>query len=483
MLPLSAATLAFVLGRRALPVLLTLSVAATMLAAAMLAWQVAALGPVRHAFGGWGAPLGIGLHADGLSALMLLMTALVRGLVSVYAWAYFAQAAVHQGAERAGADATPVPARWFWPLWLFMWAALNAVFVSADVFNLYVTLELLTLTAVPQVALAGGAAVAAGLRYLLAAVLAALFYLLGVALLYGATGTLDIGQLGATLEPGPPAWAAIALITVALLLKSALFPLHGWLPPAHAAAPAPVSALLSALVVKASFYLLARLWFTAFPGALVPAAGTLIGLLAAGAVFWGSWQALRVEQLKPLVAWSTVAQLGTLFLLFPLATTAPELAWQGAIVQALAHALAKAALFLAAGSVMLALGHDRLGGLGGMAQHLPLTVLTIALAGVSLMGLPPSGGFVAKWLLLQAALAGGQWPWAVVIVAGGLATAGNMFRVLRQAFVPPTEGTRWRPLPRSMELAALALALAALLLGLVTDSVLALLGRGWTLQP
>ncbi len=97
MLPLSAATLAFVLGRRALPVLLTLSVAATMLAAAMLAWQVAALGPVRHAVGGWGAPLGIELYADGLSALMLLMTAVVGGLVSVYAWAYFAQAAVHPG--------------------------------------------------------------------------------------------------------------------------------------------------------------------------------------------------------------------------------------------------------------------------------------------------------------------------------------------------------------------------------------------------
>lgn len=462
-LPLFAAVTALALGPRDMKPLLAVALPAIVIAVVALALQLVATGPVRHAVGGWGAPLGIELHADGLSTVMLLMSATVGTVVSLYALSYFA--------------AVPDQARWFWPLWLFLWAALNALFASADVFNLYVTLELVTLAAVPLVALAGGAAVAASLRYLLAAVLASLLYLLGVALLYGAASTLDIAQLGATLAPGPAVWTAIALITVALLLKSGLFPLHHWLPPAHAQAPAPVSALLSALVVKASFYLLARLWFKAFPAALVAQAGTLLGALAAGAIVWGSWQALRAQRLKLLIAWSTVAQLGYLFLLFPLAESAAarELAWQGAIYQTVSHAFAKASLFLAAGAVLRSLGHDRLEGLDGMAQHFPLALLSIGIAGMSLMGLPPSGGFVAKWLLLRAALAGGQWHWALLIVGGGLAAAGYMFRIVRPAFVPRAAAAHWRPVPRALELAALALALAALLLGFASDAVLALL--------
>jgi formate hydrogenlyase subunit 3/multisubunit Na+/H+ antiporter MnhD subunit len=194
--------------------------------------------------------LGIDLYADGLSLLMLMVTALVGLGISVYSSGYFKRdKAVH-----------------FWPLWMFLWAALNALFLSGDIFNLYVTLELMGLAAVALVALAGGAdALTSAMRYLLVSLLGSLAYLLGVALLYHGFGSVDIAILAQRVEPSPAARAAVGLMSVGLLLKTALFPLHFWLPPAHASAPAPVSALLSALVVKASFYILLRLWLEIFP--------------------------------------------------------------------------------------------------------------------------------------------------------------------------------------------------------------------------
>ncbi|MFQ5488823.1 MAG: proton-conducting transporter membrane subunit, partial [Gammaproteobacteria bacterium] len=202
-----------------------------------LARLVAEQGAQRYAVGGWGAPLGIDLYADGLSLLMLMVTAALGLGISVYSTGYF---------ERKRSAV-------FWPLWLFLWAALNALFLSADIFNLYVTLELLGLAAVALVALAGGAeALISAMRYLLVSLLGSLFYLLGVALLYHSYGSVDIAILAERVEPSPAVWAAMGLMSAGLLLKTALFPLHFWLPPAHANAPAPVSALLSALVVKAS---------------------------------------------------------------------------------------------------------------------------------------------------------------------------------------------------------------------------------------
>jgi multicomponent Na+:H+ antiporter subunit D len=149
----------------------------------------------------------------------------------------------------------------------------------------------------------------------------------------------------------------------------------------------------------------------------------LLGSLGAAAVFWGSIQALRQTRLKLLVAYSTVAQLGYLFIAFPLAGADPALAWSGSIYLALSHAFAKGAMFLAAGSIMTQGGHDEIEELDRVVDRMPLTLAAFALAGISLAGLPPSGGFVGKWMLLQAAMAQGQWFWAFVMIAGGLLTA------------------------------------------------------------
>ena len=429
-----------------------------------LFWQVIGHGPQSYPVGGWGAPLGIDLYADGLSIIMLAMTAVVGIGCTLYATGYYSHGG--EGKEKQHHQDSAL----FWPLWLLLWAALNALFLSADIFNLYVALELLGLSAVALVALAGGpSAVTAAVRYLLVSLLGSMSYLLGVALLYFAHGTLSLGLLGEVVNSSPAGFAAITLMTAGLTMKTALFPLHFWLPPAHANAPAPVSTVLSALVVKASFYLLLRLWFQVFTATVTPSVANLLGILGVAAILWGSAQALLAQRLKLLVAYSTVAQLGYLFLVFPLAqgTGTGFSAWSGGVYFILSHAFAKGAAFLAAGTVLYGFGHDRIDELVGVTRRMPVTMFAFAIAGVSLIGLPPSGGFIAKWLLLNAALAGGQWWWAIVIVSGGLLAAAYVFRFFSRAFRHVGEISTCRRIPRSMELTALALALFSLGLGII----------------
>ena len=463
LLPLVAGMFCF-LWPRAAKLLGQVTAFVVVLSVAGLGVQMLENGIYHHAVGGWGAPLGIDLYADGLSLLMLAVTALVGFAVSVYSAGYF---------ERKAA------AR-FWPLWLFLLAALNALFLSADIFNLYVTLELMGLAAVALTALPGGRdALGGAMRYLLATLLGSLAYLLGVALLYHGFGSVDIALLGQRAEPAPFLWAALGLMGAGLLVKTALFPLHFWLPPAHASAPAPVSGLLSALVVKASFYILLRLWLEIF-GPLVSHEGvvTLLGLLGVAAILWGSVQALRQTRLKLLIAYSTVAQIGYLFLAFPLAAAGGVSAWSAAAYLALSHALAKAAMFLAAGNLLRFGGHDRIADLDRVVQRLPFTAGAFALAGVSIIGLPPSGGFIGKWLLLEAALAQGRWDLAAVMILGGLLATGYIFKVLGHAFTQAAVSHDPRAVPAGMEWAALLLAMGAVLLGFLAVPVLLLLGIG-----
>ncbi|AHY48244.1 Formate hydrogenlyase subunit 3/Multisubunit Na+/H+ antiporter MnhD subunit (plasmid) [Rubrobacter radiotolerans] len=477
-LPLAAATLSCVLRARVSRALALVSGAGIVLAALGLCLTVYRRGPQAYELGGWGAPLGIELYADGLSALMLLMTALVGTGVSVYAVRYFS-GEKGAGSQRAG-DSGDVAGS-FWALWMFLWAALNGVFLSSDVFNLYVVLELLGLSSVALITLERGRAVlAAGMRYLLVSLFGSLLYLLGVALLYGAYGTLSVKLLGDLVEPGAYSYAALGVIVLGMLLKTALFPLHFWLPPAHANAPTPVSVLLSALVVKGTFYLLLRLWLDVFPPEMTPAAGQLLGVLGAAAIVWGSVLALLQRRLKLLVAYSTVAQVGYLFLLFALLPVAGAdlYAYSGGVYHAFSHALAKAAMFMAAGTVMYVLGHDEIAGAHGILRHLPLSVAGFAIAGVTLMGLPPSGGFTAKWLLLVGAVEAGRWDLAAVVALGGLLAAMYVFPFLNRALIQVGPQKPLRPAPRSLEVTTLSLALLSLSLGLVSAPLVELLQVG-----
>jgi formate hydrogenlyase subunit 3/multisubunit Na+/H+ antiporter MnhD subunit len=453
-------------GRNAQRVALAILLPGVGIAIAISAALVRSGQTVVYVLGGWVPPLGVALRADGLAAAMLVTTAVVISGIAVYARTDFATPS-----SAAEARAPLI----FWTLLLAVWGSLNLVFVSGDLFTLYVALELLTFAGVPLVCLDGsGETLRSALRYLLFALLGSMLYLLGVVLLYGAYGTLDIALLAARIRPEPIPWIAVALMTTGLLAKTALFPLHLWLPPAHAGAPAAASAVLSALVVKGSFFLVVRLWFDVMPGVVTLPSAQLLAALGAGAILFGSVVALRQERLKLLIAYSTLAQIGYLFLMFPLAFDAGSSELQqgsalaGGVLQAISHATAKAAMFMSAGLIYKALGHDRIGELRGIARALPVSVLAFALGGVALMGLPPSGAYLAKKLLLGAAAETGQWWWDLVLQAGGFLTASYVVLVLAHALWPAAEPVNLRaPTARLQEIAALALALCSMLLSFV----------------
>jgi multicomponent Na+:H+ antiporter subunit D len=462
--PVMGVLLAFVLGKRYVRLIayaiIPLGLA---IAVAILVALPQSMRPLVYLLGAWPPPLGVALRADGLSAVMLAATAVVICAVAIYAHADFSVAATETRAPFA-----------FWILLLAIWGALNTIFVGGDLFTLYVALELLTFAAVPLVSLDGRSeTLRAAIRYLLFALLGSVLYLLGTALLYGRYGTLDIVLLSHRIGAEPASLVAAALMTTGLLAKTALFPLHLWLPPAHAGAPAAASAVLSGLVVKGSFFIIVRLWFQVMPGLAGFAATQLLAALGAAAIVFGSVLALRQERLKLLIAYSTLAQIGYLFLMFPLAfDTSGRLesgrALAGGLLQAVSHATAKAAMFMAAGSIYAGLGHDRIAGLHGIVRILPLSVLAFAVAGVALMGAQPSGASLAKDLLLQAATETGQWWWAVVLQAGGMLTAAYVVLVLTHALAPSdTSIALTGPAPRLQDMAALVLALSSLLLGLV----------------
>lgn len=418
-------------------------------------------GPLEHQLAGWAPPLGIALRADGLGAILLGLTAVVGAATAVYA---------------ASSSATYGGDRRFWPLALLLWSGITGVAVSGDLFNTYVALEVLSLGAVGLVAMGGRDAHGPALRYLLVAVFGSMLYLLAVAMVYGMTGTLDLTEAGAVIAADPFAdtrWP-LALAVVGLGVKSALLPLHAWLPPAHSSAPSAVSPLLSALVVKAAFVVTVRLWFDV----LGPddAVAVVVGVCATAAILLAGVLALAQRRLKRVVAYSTVAQVGYLYLLFPLtsATDDPDaqrLAWAGTLGLVVAHGLAKGALFLAAGSLKLAAGTDDLAGIVGAARQLPTLSLTMMMAGVSLVGLPISLGFAGKWLIVSGAVQGGQW-WAVaVVVAGSLLAAAYLLRpvatVLRDSDEHEEVGrAELDRLPAALRLIPLLLALLVVLLGL-----------------
>jgi formate hydrogenlyase subunit 3/multisubunit Na+/H+ antiporter MnhD subunit len=433
-----------------------------------LGGEIVSHGAIEVQFGGWQAPLGITLYADGLSAVLLAITAIVFGSITFYAHAYFKD---------------HVQAYSFWPLWFFLWSALNALFLSADIFNLYVTLELLGLSAVALVAFSQSEeSLSAAMRYLLVSLTGSLIYLMGVAFIYATNGSLNLHMLAPTGTLSLSFVAAFALIVAGLAMKSALFPMHFWLPPAHANAPAPVSAVLSALVVKASFYILVRLWVLVFQPFINTSFTHFLGFLGGAAIIWGSLQALVALRLKLLVAYSTVAQVGYLFLVFPLSSMpqVDQMVWNGGLYFILSHACAKSAIFLTAGTVISVYGHDRIDDLQGIVHQLPVSMFAFAMAGVSLIGLPPSSGFIAKWIYLNASLSKGQWWWSLLIVIGSLLSAAYIFRFFSRAFKYTPKVDENLPPSRIMEWTAFFLALCSILLGLFSPSVIHFLQAGNT---
>lgn len=405
--------------------------------------RVSESGPITYALGDWAAPWGIEYRVDLVGAFVLVIVSAIGSVVMPFAKASVEHEIPHNRIYL------------FYAMVLLCLAGLLGIAITGDAFNLFVFLEISSLSSYVLISLGSDRrALTAAFRYLLMGTIGATFYIIGVGLMYMMTGTLNIADL-ATLIPAVAdtrtIQAALAFLTVGLSLKLALFPLHLWLPNAYAYAPSVVTVFLAATATKVAVYALIRVLFTIFGGtdvlAALPFRSVLMGL-AVAAIFAGSLVAIFQDDVKRMLAYSSIAQIGYIILGIGFATVT---GLTGSIIHLFNHSLMKGALFMALGCVFYAIGSVHIRDLEGMGRRMPLTMAAFVIAGLSLIGVPPTVGFVSKWVLVQAALEAGLWPIAALILASSLLAAVYIWRVVEIAYFRPVpDGAGEASVPLSM---------------------------------
>lgn len=439
--------------------------------AVLLAYRVATTGPLHYFLGGWVPPWGIEVIVDRWAALGLLAVTGVGLPVLVYA--------LYDAEHELDAH---VVGRYF-GLMLVLMAAMLGVIMAADVFNLFVFVEISSLAACGIIAVKGDrTATEASLRYLILGALGSGALLLGVALLFMVTGHLNMRLAGdqimtAVLEYPKVVYAGLGFAILGMSIKAALFPLHVWLPDAHASAPTPSSAMLSGLVVKVYIFGLWRLFDVMFGEGLMTAVSVrgLLLVLASLGIFGGSILAIGQDDLKRMLAYSTVANIGYVFLGLGLNS---ERALIGAALHIINHALMKAALFLAAGAIIHATGTRHVRRLAGIGLRMPWTMGSFTIGALAMVGIPPLNGFVSKWYLALGALDAGQPLYVIVILVSSLLSGLYYAPIIISAFFePPRHGSEARDPHLFMTGPTVLLAAGCVLLGLFPSLLLVLLGR------
>jgi len=466
-LPLLGGVLTPLLFRRrpVIPCFWAVAVASvTAAVAVMLLLRLIDSGDFSYAVGGWLPQYGIELRFDQIGAFALPASLLVM-LALVFSRHYVAR------------TVDPEKISYYYALVLINLGGLNGFLVTGDLFNLFVFMEIFSVSAYALVAMARQPIAAlAALKYLLLGALSSLLVLFSVGVVFAMTGTLNIEDAAVLLEGSSsmPAGLALAGLATGFAVKAALFPVHFWLPDAHAAAPAPVSAILSALVVKAGVVGLLRT-LELFGGGeslyLQPLLSLMLWLGALGTL-GGALMALVQRDIKLMLAYSTIANIGYIFIGLGLATTS---AVGGAMVHAVNHAVMKSALFLAAGAMIHQTGLRNIDDLRGLGRRMPATAFGMAFTLVALSGVPPMAGFVGKWQIALGALEAGQpLPVAVLVLAGLVVLAFGVRMINALYFRPPARVSTVSSVeaPVSMWLPVLILAVASLALGLAGSSML-----------
>jgi len=393
-----------------------------------LAGEVARNGVVDYALGGFAPPMGIALRIDALGAMMALLISAMGAIGAVYSG--------HALVSEVRTEKHAL----FQAGYLLCVAGYLGVVLTGDAFNAFVFLEISSIGTYALVAIGeqrDRRALPAAFNYLIAGTLGATFYVIGVGFLYGATGTLNMADMGVrlvTLGDNPAVQAGFAFIVAGLGMKAAMFPLHGWLPGAYAGAPSLVSLFLAATATKAAIYLMMRFTFDVFPQDADFAQVFLqfvLAPLAAVAAIVCSVQAIFEQEVRRTLAFSSVAQVGFILLGFSLATQAGASAGAFYI---LAHALMKAALFMALGAFAIGLNARRLDDFAGVGREAPWTTIAFAIAAASLAGVPLTMGFLGKWMLIEAALLAGEGWMVVVFAAGSLLTLVYVGRMIEAMF-------------------------------------------------
>ncbi len=470
-LPLAAAALCAMLRRPfAAWALATATSWIAVLIATLLLARVMAEGPISYWLGSWQPPWGIEYRIDAASALLLLLVSGIGAIIMPYA------------RLSVGRDVAPESQPWYYATYLLCLTGLLGMSATGDAFNVFVFMEVASLSSYILIALGRDRrALFAAYQYLVLGTIGATFFIIGVGFLYVVTGTLNMADLAArlaTVEDARPVIVGIAFLAVGLGLKSALFPLHYWLPNAYAYAPSVSTAFLAATATKVAIYLLLRFFFTVLgPG--MPFAGSPIATIwiamSVAAMVLASVTAIHQAGIKRMLAYSSVAQIGYITLGIGLAS---EMGLTGALVHLFNHAVMKGALFLLIGGAILRGGDVSLDALAGLARRMPATFAGIVIAGLSLIGVPGTVGFVGKWLLVAAALEQGLVWLAIVIVGSSALAVVYVWRIVEAAcFKPAPAETEFSEMPPSMLIPAWVLVGFCLYFGLDTSLTTEVAGR------
>ena len=398
--------------------------------AVMLVQRVYDGGTLSYALGAWAMPWGIEYRVDMAGALMTLIIAAIGAVVMPYAWRSIQHEMLRKHVSL------------FYTCYLLCLTGLLGIVVTGDVFNLFVFLEISSLSSYVLISLGSTRrALTAAYQYLVMGTIGATFILIGVGFLYMMTGTLNMMDLSQRLPEVADTRTirvAFAFVTVGVSIKLALFPLHLWLPNAYTFAPSAVSAFIAATATKVGVYVLLRFFFTVFGIRFSFDAmhvGEILMLLAVAAILVASLVAIFQDNVKRMLAYSSVAQIGYIILGISLASVDGVSA---GMLHLFNHAVIKGALFLAMGCIFLRLGSVELRDMHGLARQMPWTMAAFVVGGLSLVGIPLTAGFISKWYLVSAVLAEGYWPLAVLILVSSLLALMYIWRVVEAAyfFVP-----------------------------------------------
>lgn len=400
----------------------------TLLGTVALLREVIAGGPISYFLGGWDRVSGIGieLRVDTLNALVLVVIASVALLTASYS--------CHRVAEDTPGRSVP-----FYTLFLLLCSALMGMTVTADAFNLFVLLEVSSLTSYGLIAMGQSKrGTLAAFNYIIMGTIGASFYLLGVGYLYISTGTLDMSDIHATivsrgLADSPSVLVAFVLIMVGVWIKMAFFPLYGWLPNAYTFAPSTSACILAPLMTKVSVYIMIRIMLTVFGAEYVfehLGWSQLIVVLATLAIVAGSVLALAQKKLKKMLCYLIVAEVGYM-------VGGVWLGNHNGIVGASYHVISDAfmtlCLFLAAGIFFRRLGSHNIDDMEGLFARMPVTMGAFAVGALAMIGVPPTCGFFSKWYLVQGGIAAGHWEYVAALLFSSLVNAILFFRIFEVA--------------------------------------------------
>jgi multicomponent Na+:H+ antiporter subunit D len=400
----------------------------TFAAAVSIAGLVLEHGELTYELGNWPVPFGIGLVIGPFSALMLVV--ITGASLAALAW----------GRASMNAEVGHDHQTLLYSCWLLALAGLIGITVTGDAFNVFVFMEISSLAS--YVLVANGPtrqALTASFKYLVTGTLGATFYLIGVGYLYMMTGTLNLADMAVRVgevSDTMPVLIASGFLLMGLALKAALFPMHAWMPNAYQYAPTPVTVFFAACSTKVALFVLIRFDFLVLQPNLGELAGMfaafLIPLCVAGFLI-GSTVAIFERDLKRMLGYSSVAQIGYILLAVALASSSGITA---AVVHMFNHALMKAALFMAVGCFVLRYGTSNLDQLAGAGKTMPLTMLAFVLAGLSLIGVPLTAGFISKWLLIQALLEAGTLGvvLTVLVLVSSLLAVVYVWKVVEVAY-------------------------------------------------